>query len=297
MATKKLKAKPAVALPEFKRVPIGLVQEPKLPARATMSDSKMQELIASLKAVGQIEPITVEDRGGQYEIVTGHRRYLAARSIGWTEISAMVYPKGAAHSMARMLHENIVREDLNPAEEALLMKQAQDEMQLDEQGLCDLFQRPANYIANRFALLRGDPKVFESLQRGEIRIGVAHELNRIADDGMRAYYLDVARRSDPLQRTVHQWVNDYMLQEQAARARPAAAAAAAEENGNGLGAIGEGVAPGGVADASGAAIPQPFFGCDLCGGARDPYNLVTKRIHKWEWEQIESQVAKAARGE
>lgn len=297
MAAKKTAQKSSSGLPVFERLPMGLIREPKLAARATMSDARMQELIASFKEIGQIEPITVERSGKEYEIVTGHRRYLAARQCGWTEISAMVYEPGAAHSMAMMLHENIVREQLNPAEEALFMAQAREQYDLDEQGLCELFKRPATYIGNRFALLRGDPKVFSALQRGEIRVGVAHELNRIAEDDMRFYYLDIARRSDPTRNTVHQWVNEWELQKTYVRgpgvegtgaASGAEGAPGAAGNGNGAGAVGVPDPP---------PVSQPFFGCDLCGGARDPYNLVTVRMHKWEWDQILKQVAAAARGE
>lgn len=296
-AKKKSTDKPASGLPEFRRVPMGMIDEPALPARATMSDAKMQELIASFQEIGQIEPISVSAIGDRYEIVAGHRRYLAARQLGWTEISAMVYPRGPRHSTAMMLHENLVREELNPAEEALFMAQCREEMKLDEQGLCDLFKRPAGYIANRFALLRGDPNIFSALQRGEIRVGVAHELNRIKADDMRAYYLDIARRGDPPARVVHQWVEAWLLQSGSVSAAVEAGKAAAAANSENGGAGGNGNA---AAIQTAGAFPggdKPFFGCALCGGDRDPYNLVTVQIHKWEWDQILAQVAKAARGE
>lgn len=297
MATKKPISKPTDGLPEFKRVAIGLIREPKLAARATMSDTRMQELIESFKAIGQIEPITLETRDGGFEIVAGHRRYLAARSLGWTEIAAVVRPAGSTNSLAVMLHENLVREDLNPAEEALFMAQAREELQLDEAGLCDLFKRPAQYIANRFALLRGDPNIFSALQRGEIRVGVAHELNRITAEDMRSYYLDVARRGDPPARVVHQWVEQWKMGNGAISDAVRAGKEAAAANAEAAGAGGNGTA---AEVQTAGAFPggdKPFFGCALCGGDRDPYNLVTVQIHKWEWEQILAQVAKAARGE
>lgn len=284
-------------LPEFKRIPIAQISEPDLPARSTMSDTRMQDLIESLRELGQIEPVTVEYDGEAYKIVTGHRRLLAARSLGWTELAAMVYPYNQAQNAAMMLHENIVREDLNPAEEALYMAQMREKFDLDEEGLCKLFKRSANYIGQRFALLRGDQKIFEALQRGEIRIGVAHELNRITADDMRAYYLDIARRSDPPQRVVHEWVQAWMLQQSAPQMPIAGAPAAQGPPLNGGGPYG-GESDRSVSAANDPNAPSPpFFGCQVCGGTKDPYNLITVQMHKWHWDDIQASIRRAAGGE
>ena len=284
-------------MPEFRRIPMGRILEPEMPARAEMDTDKMQELVESMHAIGQIEPVTVEQHDAMYELMTGHRRFLAARRLGWTELSALVYKEGAANKLALMLHENVVREDLNPAEEALFMAQAREQLQLDEAGLCALFKRKSEYIGQRFALLRGDAEIFSALQRREIRLGVAHELNRITDEGMRRYYLDCARRGDPPARVVHQWVQAWIGQERARQAMLSAGGAtpAGPPAGDG-GASPAGDGAGAAGDVSSAA-PAASFGCELCGGDRDPYNLVTIRIHSWEWERILEQVAKAARGE
>ena len=298
MASKRKAAAPAGGvMPEFRRIPMDRILEPEMPARAEMDTAKMQELVESMRAIGQIEPVTVEEHDAMYELMTGHRRFLAAQTLQWTELSALVYREGCANKLALMLHENVVREDLNPAEEALFMAQAREQMKLDEAGLCALFKRSAEYIGQRFALLRGDEEIFAALQRREIRLGVAQELNRITDEGMRRYYLDCARRGDPPARVVHQWVQTWIGQESARQLMLSAGVnpPAGPPAGDG-GASPAGDGDGAAAGVSSAA-PAASFGCELCGGDRDPYNLVTIRIHRWEWERILEQVAKAARGE
>lgn len=293
---KKRQVSANTARPEFARVPVAQIMEPELPARASMDTEKMIELVESMRELGQIEPVTVERRDAGYQLITGHRRFMAARDLGWPEISALVYNEGAANKLGMMLHENVVREALNPAEEALFMAEAKERMSLDEAGLVAMFHRTPDYIAGRFALLRGDPDIFGAVQRGEIKLGVAHHLNRISDDGMRHYYLDAAKRSDPPARVVAQWVADWQAQ---TRGRPMFTPPAGAENGE---SPAPSIGAAGVGDGDGAALqsvdaaPAPYFGCELCGGDRDPYNLVNVRLHKWEWEQIQSQIAKAAKG-
>ena len=290
------KQPPIAHLPTFMRIPVARIIEPALPARVQMSGEGMSDLIESMREVGQIEPITVEQHEGMFELITGHRRYLAARSLQWSELNAMVWAEGTPSKLAMMLHENSVREALNPAEEAIFMAQAQEQLGLDEQGLMKTFKRGADYVAGRLALLRGDKDVFLALQAGEINIGVAHELNRITDHGMLLYYLDCAKRSNPPARVVHQWVNDWKLRAGAQLAGKPPAVGAQPETPGADGDGGVPVSAGAGSSPDTPAEPKPFFGCELCGGDRDPYNLVTVRIHMWEWDRIQETVRKVAQG-
>jgi ParB/RepB/Spo0J family partition protein len=290
----KPKPEPAPPGTRLMDIPLSQIIEPEIPARAQMSDQKMAELCDSMKAIGLVEPITVEQHDAMFEIITGHRRFLAARQLRWEMIRAVIYAEGTPNILAMRLHENIIREDLNPAEEALYMAQAREKYELDEEGLMRFFHCSQGYLASRFALLRGDPEIFKALQAGEIRVGAAGELNRITDEGMRRYYLDICRRGDHPQRVVHQWVQDWILQScppLPGIVNPTGGRADDHSEGNA------------AADSSGVPSvpagfvpppPAPAIACQLCGGDRDPYNLVSVLIHKWEWQEIVKQVEKAA---
>lgn len=271
---------------EFQRIELTRILPPDTPARATMDEGSMQELVESMRDLGQLEPITVERDDSMFKIITGHRRFLAARELRWAHIAAMVYPAGEPQRVAMMLHENTVREDMNPAEEALFMAEVREKLQLDEAGLMATFKKSAAYIGQRFALLRGDPEIFACLQRGEIRLGVAHELNRITAEDMRRYYLDCARRADPPQRVVHQWVEDWRRQQQpnlggGTMTAPGPAAGPGNGDGSAETAVADGVPAGEKPN------PQDYrLECGLCGGHKDPYNLIQVWIHKWHWDDI-----------
>lgn len=284
-------------LPEFLKVSIDQIIEPELAARATMDEHKMADLVESFQTVGQIEPITLERKDGMMEIISGHRRYLAARQLRWPTIAAVVYDEGAADVLAMRLHENTVREDLNPAEEAIFMREAQDKLRLDEAGLCKMFHRSADYVAGRLALLRGDPEIFAAVQKQQIKLGVAHQLNRIDDDQMRHYYLHQARLSDPPARVVHEWVESWKNTVRPPLPMPPAGESIDGTTPAGADANLVQMAPNPGQGQVDLGPPAPQFGCQLCGGNRDPYNLVSVMIHKWEWESLLQQVRKAAGGQ
>jgi ParB/RepB/Spo0J family partition protein len=288
-------AAPAVG-PQLRDIPLTQILEPELAARTQMNDVKMAELCDSLKAIGQVEPITVEQHDAMHEIISGHRRFLAARQLKWESIRAVVYPEGTPNILAMRLHENIIREDLNPAEESLYMAEARDKYQLDEEGLLKMFHCSANYLASRFALLRGDPEIFAAVQRGETSMGAAHWLNAITDEGMRRYYLDIQMKSGYPERVVKNWYNEWKLQARPTlpldTPLPGGRAAEQQDVGDGTGA--NQASPENGAGAS--AQNDNGLRCALCGGNKDPYNLVTVFMHKWELESILKQIESAARG-
>jgi ParB family chromosome partitioning protein len=260
-----LKEAAAGSLGELEVIPLHLVEDPELPARETMDVDAMNDLIESLKAVGLLSPIVVRRRGGGFEVVAGHRRLLAARSLLWPTIRAMVYPEGWEDATAAMVHENVIREQLNAAQEAVLYAQLLDKHKLDEEGLCRLVKRSPSYIGDRLQLLRLDEKVFQAVRSGQISFSVARVLNRFTDEVMRRYYLEQAIRSGTSSRVVDQWWNDWKAQAYPGVQR---------------------IDPNMPISAAAAAEPSPGIECFLCGGNRDPYNLVSVLIHKWELTEI-----------
>jgi len=278
-------------------VPLDLLLEPELPARESMNDEKMAELVESMAQVGQLFPLLVvphafwSDGSGQlakekpegkpssattrYEIIDGHRRFIAARELRWQAMRVEIYERKDVAMEAARAHANLVREDMNAAEEAVWYRQLIDLHALDEEGLCKLVLRKPDYIGDRMRLLRGDPEIFQCVRDGRIRFGVARELNKITDQGMRRYYLDCAMRGGHAQHIVASWVKDWKTQQvlipQSAPAAPV--------NGDQ------------------AAIEPYHMECFTCGGDKDPWNLVNVYIHKWELEEIKKVLAQSNAGE
>lgn len=266
--------KPDVAGQRLMVLAIDSVFEPSLPAREGMDERAMAELKDSMHSLGLLSPIIVFPRDGGYEVVAGHRRLLAARDLGWKSIPALVHPEAWEAKEAAMIHENVVRESLNPAEEAVFFAQLIEAHHLDEDGLCRMVKKSPEYIADRMRLLRGDGQVFQALRVGRVSLAVARELNKFQDDELRAYHLDAAIRSGCSSRVVASWLAEAKI-----HAAPVSA-------------------PGQVVSEGTLVEPSPQFidACFFCGGAKDPYNLVTVRIHKWELEEIQRRLAAAVPG-
>lgn len=269
MPTGKRKAHPAAAGAgeggELQTIPLDLVADPHLPARETINPEALEDLKDSFRQLGQLSPIVVVPRGEGFEVVAGHRRLLAARELQWPSIRAMVYPAGWIDQSAAMLHENIIRENLNAAQEAVFFAQLLEEHKLDSAGLCKLVKRSDQYIGSRLDLLRKDAEVFQAVRDGKISFAVARELNRFPDETIRRYHLEQAIRSGTSSRVVEQWYNDwksYHVPTPEGGYAQLPTPAAVEQD------------------------PSPGIECFLCGGNKDPYNLISVLIHKWELNEI-----------
>lgn len=254
-------SQPAVSVQaaESRLVEMHLILEPELPVRESFSDEEFIELKESLAAVGLQCPISLTPRGDRFEVVYGHRRFVAARELGWKVIPALiVYDDGLALE-ARRIHENSGRQEMNAAEEAVYFQQLIQKYTLDEAGICALVKKSANYIARRLALTRGDEVVFHELRTGRISFAVARALNGIKEEGMRRYYLHQAIVAGTSARVVEQWAVQ-------ANATPATAPVAAAPDSGGEVA---------------AAPPVEPEGCHYCGGSKDTYNLIFVRVHNY----------------
>jgi ParB family chromosome partitioning protein len=259
-------------MPELRRLALNDIDEPPLPVRVAMDEHALADLADSMAKIGLLQPIIVKPVDGRFEIECGHRRFLAAASLGWKEIPALIFEPAELASGAAMLAENICREDITAAEEALLFAQAQERFTLDEAGLVAMFRRSPDYIGDRLRLLREDPEVFRALNRRVITFSVARELNKVSDEQMRRYYLDAAIRGGANTRTVAGWRQQW-LASQSPATNPGVGAEPATEL---------------------RAEPTTSLACFLCGGSLDPWNLDSVYIHKWEREQIIKMLKQAA---
>ena len=158
-------------------LPVGQIQPGKYQPRTHMDAASLEELAASIRAQGLMQPILVRPLGEElYEIIAGERRWRAAQMAGMSEVSALIreIPDEAALAMA--LIENIQRENLNPLEEALGLQRLIDEFAMTHQQAADAVGRSRPAASNLLRLLQLAPPVQELLMRGEIDMGHARAL-------------------------------------------------------------------------------------------------------------------------
>ena len=162
---------------ELQELPVDVIQRGKYQPRRDMHPDGLEELAASIKAQGVLQPIVVRSVSkDKYEIVAGERRWRATQLAGLDTIPALVrqIPDEAAIAMA--LIENIQRENLNAMEEAIALHRLQQEFDLSQQEVADAVGKSRSTIANLLRLMNLREEVQRMLEHGDIELGHAKTL-------------------------------------------------------------------------------------------------------------------------
>jgi len=161
---------------EQRALPLDALKPGKYQPRTKMDEASLQELAASIRAQGIMQPILVRPLGNGYEIIAGERRWRAARLVGLAEVPTLVreIPDEAAAAMS--LIENIQRENLNPLEEALGLQRLVDEFGLTHQQAADAVGRSRPAASNMLRLLQLAAPVQDLLLESRIDMGHARAL-------------------------------------------------------------------------------------------------------------------------
>lgn len=211
-------------------IPLAQINPPTLDARISRDPEKLEELSRDILRRGLIEPIKVVRDDPMFEVVDGLRRYLATKHAGLSEIECFVYETKEAALEGVKYAANIFREDMSPAEEAVMFHELlTHECGNDIERLAGLVGKGINYVDNRLQLLYGDELVFEALKNRSIAIGVANELNKLPNAEWRRYYLNHAMKTGATVGVVRAWVTEWTALYGTERApQPAAPAPVAE---------------------------------------------------------------------
>ncbi|MEO8062614.1 MAG: ParB/RepB/Spo0J family partition protein [Pseudomonadota bacterium] len=176
---------PPAKLPgdELAHLPLDLLQRGKYQPRVDMRQESLEELAASIRAQGVIQPIVVRAVDGaaaggsqRYEIIAGERRWRAAQIAGLATVPAVIrkVPDEAAIAMA--LIENIQREDLNPLEEARALERLISEFGITHQQAADAVGRSRAAVSNLLRLLELAPEITAYVENRELEMGHARAL-------------------------------------------------------------------------------------------------------------------------
>ena len=149
--------------------------------RQQFDSEKIDELAESIKEYGVIQPIIVTKEEDHYKIVAGERRWRAAKKAGISEIPAIVRTYTEQTNKEIALIENIQREDLNPIEKAIAMKELLEKYQLTQQQLSDKLGISRSGIANTIRVLNLDERVIKLVQEGLLTEGHCRTLLRVED--------------------------------------------------------------------------------------------------------------------
>ena len=168
---------------EFASIPLNQIQPSEKQPRDAFDPGKLEELSASIRAHGIIQPITVRREGNEhYRIIAGERRWRAAALAGLKEIPALIRPAERDELLELALIENIQREDLNPIEIASAFQRLSGELHLSHEQIAERTGKDRSTVTNFLRLLRLAPPVRHALTTGEITMGHARALLNLDSD-------------------------------------------------------------------------------------------------------------------
>ena len=152
-----------------------IVANPRQP-RKDFGNKALVELSASLKRSGVLQPVVVRRYGQQFQIVVGERRWRAAQMAGLTHIPAVVREVTDAEALELALVENLLREDLNPMEEAEAYQRLLTEFSWTQEELGQRVGKDRSSVANCLRLLKLPDLIQADLRTGRLTMGHARAL-------------------------------------------------------------------------------------------------------------------------
>jgi len=195
----------------FTKIPMNRILPPQLHMRREISKDHLATLTDSMDRYGLISPILVKPSGGKFRIVAGWRRYAAAQHLHWKQIPAITMVLKDQTLEAMKVHENLIRQDVNPVDEAHYLKALTAKHQLSQAQLAKLLQKSPSYITQRLDILRYPTALLNAVEDGQISVSAARELNVIQDPTLRTSYIAAALKAGITPETAAQWRHDANL--------------------------------------------------------------------------------------
>lgn len=180
------------------QLPIESIQPNPRQPRARFNSEELQELALSIQENGIIQPLIVTSGKlpGQYILIAGERRLLAARQAGLREIPAIVRDASEQQLIELALVENVQRADLSPLETAEAYRQLSEDFHLSHEGIAEKIGKSRVAVTNTLRLLKLPEDVKLALAEGRITEGHARALLAMSSDRGQSAALQTILRHD-----------------------------------------------------------------------------------------------------
>lgn len=176
----------------FQWLEICQVRTGKHQPRTVFNPESIRELSASIKEKGVIQPVIVrKTEDGEYELIAGERRFLAAQQVGLEKVPTIIRNVSDGEALEIALIENIQRENLNPIEEGKAYQRLSVEFALTQEQIGQKVGKDRTTIANAIRLLSLPQEVQQYLLEGKLQAGHARAILMLKEE---AAQLDLARR-------------------------------------------------------------------------------------------------------
>lgn len=165
----------------IREIPVDLIEANPYQPRGNLKSDDLEELAASIREHGVIQPILVRPAGSRFELVAGERRWRASRLVGLRSVPAIVRELSDHDAALLALVENLQREDLNALEEAEAYQRILDQFQITQDELARKVGRSQSAVANKLRLLKLPEETRMAISREIITERHARCLLRLQD--------------------------------------------------------------------------------------------------------------------
>ena len=164
------------------RIPVNMIEPNPFQPRMSFDQDSLQELAASIKTFGLIQPITVRKKSAErYQIISGERRFKACQIAGMDMVPAYIRDANDQGMLEMAIVENIQRENLDPIEVAMSYQRLIDECSLTQEQMADRVGKKRASVTNYLRLLKLPAKVQHDLKVGLLSVGHAKVLLGLDD--------------------------------------------------------------------------------------------------------------------
>ena len=177
------------------RIPVDMIEPNPFQPRSSFDEEALQELAASIRTLGLIQPITVRRiTDNRYQIISGERRYKACRLAGMTTVPAYIRDANDQGMLEMAIVENVQRENLDPIELALSYQRLLDECRLTQDQLAERVGKKRATVANTIRLLKLPAKVQHDIKVGLLSAGHAKAILSVDDPEAQEQLCDLVIR-------------------------------------------------------------------------------------------------------
>jgi ParB family chromosome partitioning protein len=159
-----------------REIPVELIDRNPYQTRTNFDETALNELAESIKVSGVVQPITVRQVSGRYQLVTGERRWRASQQAGKATVPAIIRQVSNEQAMEITIIENLQREDLNPVEQAHAYERLSREFGLTQEQMAQRTGKDRSSVANFLRLLKLPEQVLKLVVSNKLSFGHAKAL-------------------------------------------------------------------------------------------------------------------------
>ena len=196
------------------RIPVDMIEPNPFQARMSFDQDALQELAASIKTFGLIQPITVRKKtADRYQIISGERRFKACRLAGMDMVPAYIRDANDQGMLEMAIVENIQRENLDPIEVAMSYQRLIEECRLTQEQMADRVGKKRASVTNYLRLLKLPAKVQHDLKVGLLSVGHAKVLLGVEDQAIQEQLCDLVIKKGLSVRQLEEKIHELSVKE------------------------------------------------------------------------------------